>query len=114
MKAIIERHGGSAEKFIGDAVMAGFGVPAVHGDGGFRAVRAALPVLAVRNRDTMAEDKDDLPADLSRGAAIASTSLTTRCLRAVRAARRLMQRDPRQRPSRDRQQNDSRAARAPV
>src|SRR5881398_1598017 len=30
MKAIIERHGGSVEKFIGDAVMAVFGVPVVH------------------------------------------------------------------------------------
>src|SRR4051794_38025162 len=47
------------------------------------------PFSAIRNRDTMAEDKDDLPADLSRGAAIASTSFTTRSLRAVRAARRL-------------------------
>src|SRR3954466_12941240 len=30
MKAIVERHGGSVEKFIGDAVMAVFGVPVVH------------------------------------------------------------------------------------
>jgi len=29
MKAIVERHGGSVEKFIGDAVMAVFGVPVV-------------------------------------------------------------------------------------
>jgi class 3 adenylate cyclase/tetratricopeptide (TPR) repeat protein len=42
MKAIIERHGGSVEKFIGDAVMAVFGVPVVHEDDAFRAVRAAL------------------------------------------------------------------------
>jgi class 3 adenylate cyclase len=32
MKAIVERHGGSVEKFIGDAVMAVFGVPVVHED----------------------------------------------------------------------------------
>jgi class 3 adenylate cyclase/tetratricopeptide (TPR) repeat protein len=41
MKTIIERHGGSVEKFIGDAVMAVFGVPAVHEDDALRALRAA-------------------------------------------------------------------------
>src|SRR5712691_12718585 len=32
MKAIVERHGGTVEKFIGDAVMAVFGVPTAHED----------------------------------------------------------------------------------
>jgi class 3 adenylate cyclase/tetratricopeptide (TPR) repeat protein len=42
MKAIVERHGGTVEKFIGDAVMAVFGVPLLREDDALRAVRAAL------------------------------------------------------------------------
>jgi class 3 adenylate cyclase len=37
MKGIVESHGGSVEKFIGDAVMAVFGVPVVHEDDALRA-----------------------------------------------------------------------------
>ncbi len=41
MKRILERHGGTVEKFIGDAVMAVFGLPRLHEDDALRAVRAA-------------------------------------------------------------------------
>ena len=42
MKGIVELHGGSVEKFIGDAVMAVFGVPLVHEDDALRACLAAV------------------------------------------------------------------------
>ena len=56
MKGIVERHGGTVEKFIGDAVMAVFGVPVAHEDDALRACRAAvemreaLPELGIEGR----------------------------------------------------------------
>jgi len=56
MKRIVESHGGTVEKFIGDAVMAVFGVPQAHEDDALRACRAAaemreaLPELGIRGR----------------------------------------------------------------
>jgi class 3 adenylate cyclase/tetratricopeptide (TPR) repeat protein len=41
LRAIVERHGGTVEKFVGDAVMAVFGIPVSHEDDALRAVRAA-------------------------------------------------------------------------
>jgi class 3 adenylate cyclase len=56
MRGIVEAHGGTVEKFIGDAVMAVFGVPVAHEDDALRACRAAvemrdaLPELGVQAR----------------------------------------------------------------
>jgi class 3 adenylate cyclase len=46
MRVIVERHGGTVEKFVGDAVMAVFGVPVAHEDDALRAVRAAWEMRA--------------------------------------------------------------------
>lgn len=42
MRSTVERHGGRVQKFIGDAVVALFGLPVAHEDDGLRAVRAAV------------------------------------------------------------------------
>src|SRR5262245_60386635 len=47
VRAELERHGGTVEKFIGDAVMALFGAPIAHEDDPERAVRAAISIRDV-------------------------------------------------------------------
>ncbi len=56
MREAVERHGGTVAKFIGDAVMAVFGLPELHEDDAYRAVRAA---------DEMRESLDSLGSELA-------------------------------------------------
>jgi tetratricopeptide (TPR) repeat protein len=46
MREAVERHGGTVENYVGDAVMAVFGIPVAHEDDALRAVRAAAAMRA--------------------------------------------------------------------
>jgi class 3 adenylate cyclase len=71
MRRVIERHGGTVEKFIGDAIMAVFGIPTLREDDALRAVRAADEM-----RKTLVELNAGL--EFERGVAIqARTGITT-------------------------------------
>ena len=55
MRDVVERHGGMVENYVGDAVMAVFGIPVAHEDDALRAVRAAAEM-----RDEVAALRDEL------------------------------------------------------
>jgi class 3 adenylate cyclase/tetratricopeptide (TPR) repeat protein len=65
MREALERHGGTVEKFIGDAVMAVFGIPQSHEDDALRAVRAASEM-----QEAIGEIGKELGRDLGLGFAV--------------------------------------------
>ena len=67
VRAELEHHGGTVEKFIGDAVMALFGAPVAHEDDPERAVRAALAI-----REFAGEDGLELRVGITTGEALVS------------------------------------------
>ena len=50
MTRVLTRHGGSIQKFIGDAIVAAFGIPVLHEDDALRAVRAAVEMRQALER----------------------------------------------------------------
>src|SRR6266508_3281983 len=50
MKTVLESHGGGVEKYIGDAIMAVFGLPRTHEDDPLRALRAAADAKQMLER----------------------------------------------------------------
>jgi class 3 adenylate cyclase/tetratricopeptide (TPR) repeat protein len=68
----VEAHGGTVEKFIGDAVMAVFGLPTAHGDDPDRAVAAALAMRDRLRSDAQLGDRFAVRFGVSTGEVVAS------------------------------------------
>ena len=86
MKGIVEAHGGTVEKFIGDAVMAVFGVPVAHEDDALRACRTALGM-----RDAFPELGIDGRVGVNTGEVVTGTEERLATGDAVNVAARLEQ-----------------------
>lgn len=72
-RGVIEEHGGTLEKFIGDAVMAVFGLPAAHDDDAARALSAALALRDRVRADPKLGDRLPIRLGLSTGEVVAAT-----------------------------------------
>lgn len=68
----VAQHGGTVEKFIGDAVMAVFGLPTAHGDDPDRAVAAALAMREHIRADTLLQGRIVVRFGISTGEVVAS------------------------------------------
>ena len=86
MSGIVESHGGSVEKFIGDAVMAVFGVPVAHEDDALRACRAAVEM-----RDALPELDLEARIGVNTGEVLTGTEERLATGDAVNVAARLEQ-----------------------
>jgi class 3 adenylate cyclase/tetratricopeptide (TPR) repeat protein len=86
LRAILERHGGTVEKFVGDAAMAIYGLPQVHEDDALRAVRAAVEM-----RDAVTDLGLVVRIGVNTGEVVAGTGETLATGDAVNVAARLEQ-----------------------
>ncbi len=80
MRAIVERHEGSVEKFVGDALMAVFGVPRSHEDDAARALRAVLEMRSALPALNEAFESDfgvriDIRTGVNTGEVVTGTSV---------------------------------------
>ena len=71
-KDVVSAHGGTVEKFIGDAVMAVFGLPQAHGDDAVRAIAAALELRDRVQSDTRLGDRLPIRLGVNTGEVVAS------------------------------------------
>src|SRR5215210_787682 len=86
LRTILERHGGTVEKFIGDAAMAVFGLPRAHEDDALRAARAAVEV-----REAVAALALEVRIGVNTGEVVAGSGETLVTGDAVNVAARLEQ-----------------------
>jgi class 3 adenylate cyclase/tetratricopeptide (TPR) repeat protein len=86
LRTILEQHGGTVEKFVGDAAMAVFGLPQVHEDDALRAVRAAIEM-----RDAVARLGLRVRIGVNTGEVVAGAGETLVTGDAVNVAARLEQ-----------------------
>jgi class 3 adenylate cyclase len=86
LREILEHHGGTVEKFVGDAAMAIFGLPRIHEDDAQRAVRAAVEM-----RDAITALGLEVRIGVNTGEVVAGTGETLATGDAVNVAARLEQ-----------------------
>jgi class 3 adenylate cyclase len=73
---IVPAHGGTLEKFIGDAVMAVFGLPQAHGNDAERALAAALALRTAVAGDSLLAGRLQLRVGVNIGEVVASNDAT--------------------------------------
>ncbi len=72
-RTVVTQHGGTIEKFIGDAVMAIFGLPQAHGDDAERALAAALALREAVARDEILGEAFQLRIGVNTGEVMATS-----------------------------------------
>src|SRR5579885_922598 len=92
MSAVIEHHGGTVEKYIGDAIMAVFGIPSAHEDDALRAVRAAAEMrVALSGLNAELAEPISIRMGLNTGEVVVGDAHTLVTGDAVNVAARLEQ-----------------------